>query len=847
LTSGASIDQCAGANLAAATATTTDALGAFTLTGVPSGSNIPIVVQSGKWRREIVLANVSSCVNNTISSTSCIPAISGVNCSLRMPRSRTDGYDWVSRTYARADIPKIAIVSASADPFECMLLKTGIDPNEFGSVDSNGTRAVHFYESPDDPGTVLAPTFGNRVTGDHLWNQSAANGVTPALANYDVVLLPCEGEAVDKKQNVNGNTRVPYTSTLPPAGVDPYRNIINYANLGGRLFFTHFSYVWLQYPSIFGYGISGDNWGSVATWSHATSGTSPYMSINTSSYATQDPLSATLNQSFTKGANFATWLVNVGASTTLGSLAIHEARHDDKAVGPSTQGWMTATDTKSSVNPSSFPPHFTFNTPYAAAAANQYGRAVFSDYHVSASALLDSGGTSDACTTTSDCGFGQTCPSVGVTTPGSCTETCLTASDCPSAAYTCVGAIPGSCGPQVCSRNSDCGGGSCKSGKCSCGSGADCKSGSCSGFFTKKCATSSFVCTSDSQCGAAEQCNTTPGVCVKACTNNAGCSGEMCMSSRSWTTSQSFTQPAVGAAVKNSGSDITWSSVTGLLVGMTVYITNGGTYSVTAINTTTKRVGLTLVASAGNFPAGTSVSSYQSVTAACGAGEASCTCSGCTSAASCSSNLAPATCTGVTTNSAAQTCTPAAPSNPSGTNGLFPYACKQGALSAQEKALEFMFFDLTACVTPDSGGTVVAVPSTYAPGTFSQDFTATCAPGYVSIWREFDWQADVPTGASITIKAQSGASTASLLPVTPITLTTQTASTSGQPTNWSVAILDNSNGLTSVGTAPFNVAVPPVTSGKVLRMTITLNPTADGLQTPVLKTWKVQHDCVPLE
>jgi len=34
--------------------------------------------------------------------------------------------------------------------------------------------------------------------------------------------------------------------------------------------------------------------------------------------------------------------------------------------------------------------------------------------------------------------------------------------------------------------------------------------------------------------------------------------------------------------------------------------------------------------------------------------------------------------------------------------GDVPGACKQTDLSAQEKALEFLFFDLSACVTDDS-------------------------------------------------------------------------------------------------------------------------------------------------
>src|SRR5262245_21889810 len=37
---------------------TTDEAGKFTLSGVPSGPNIPVVITIGKWRRQLVLSNV---------------------------------------------------------------------------------------------------------------------------------------------------------------------------------------------------------------------------------------------------------------------------------------------------------------------------------------------------------------------------------------------------------------------------------------------------------------------------------------------------------------------------------------------------------------------------------------------------------------------------------------------------------------------------------------------------------------------------------------------------------------------------------------------------------------------
>src|SRR6185503_2663436 len=107
-TSGASCDTCAGTGtISAISMAQTGPDGKFTLsTNVPSGTNIPLVVQMGKWRRKVLLPTVTSCTNNVIS-----PANS------RLPKNRTDGAGGF------ADIPKMALASGSADPFECLLLK----------------------------------------------------------------------------------------------------------------------------------------------------------------------------------------------------------------------------------------------------------------------------------------------------------------------------------------------------------------------------------------------------------------------------------------------------------------------------------------------------------------------------------------------------------------------------------------------------------------------------------------------------------------------------------------------------------------------------------------------------
>jgi hypothetical protein len=160
-------------------------------------------------------------------------------------------------------------------------------------------------------------------------------------------------------------------------------------------------------------------------------------------------------------------------------------------------------------------------------------------------------------------------------------------------------------------------------------------------------------------------------------------------------------------------------------------------------------------------------------------------------------------------------------------------------LTAQEKALEFMFFDLTACITSDAYSPP-GLTSLFNAATFSPpDYVANCALGSSPIWREVLWSATIPATASITFAAQSGATTSSLLPATPLTVVTTTKSTAVSSTD--VAYIDTG----STGTGAFNVADPTVASDNILRLTITLTPTTDQLKAPTLLAWSVAYSCVP--
>jgi hypothetical protein len=307
--------------------TTTNAKGEFTLTNAPVGSNIPLVIQIGRWRREVVIPTVSACVDNPVSAD-----------LTRFPRTHQEG-----------NIPHIAMVTGSADPLECVLRKIGIADAEFGDPGGTNGHRVDLYVNNGAGYDSSTPSMGT-LTGNPT-----------KLNSYDMVVFACAGQQIDQ------------TTTAQ-------QNVINYANAGGRVFATHYSYVWF-------YNISP--WSGTAVWDN------PIDNMNDSSGS----ISATVDQSFSRGVAFAQWLLNVGASTTLGNIGIEQVRNNFSAVNAPSQRWLYD---------SQQPLHYTFNTPVGAADGMQCGRALFSDFHVSQNGNGTGGGGITTCTNSSQCS-GGTC------------------------------------------------------------------------------------------------------------------------------------------------------------------------------------------------------------------------------------------------------------------------------------------------------------------------------------------------------------------------------------------------------------------------------------------------------
>ena len=408
--------------------------------------------------------------------------------------------------------------------------------------------------------------------------------------------------------------------------------------------------------------------------------------------------------------------------------------------------------------------------------------------------------TNPSCNTNANCGASRTC--VG-STAGTCsgpTASCYTTSDCSSlgGTYTCSGGALGTCTNPACTNNSACTAGrTCqgqKIGACtgptgSCWQASDCSSlgagYSCNNPVLGNCTTPS--CTANGDCGGGAR--TCPNAVAGSCSNgwNGAKSCEVKSDCSSW-----------GAAANCSGSTAGTCSA-------------GGCYATTD----------------------------------CGA---SGTCSGgkmgncqdtCTSNADCNTGLSCVSgicqgClgTGCPTSS---TCNGYKAGSCSSSGSMFPLTCRNGDLSAQEKALEFMLFDLSACVSPDSWTPPVPGIS-YGPVSFNLDFAAQCASDQQPVWRELDWQAQIPDTSDVKFTVQTSATSAGLATAKSVPLATATTTT--PLPNFDVAIIDTTTG------GAFQKVDPPLTSLTYLRIVATLDPTSDNKNSPTLIAWEVHYDCV---
>jgi hypothetical protein len=281
LVEGVSCDKCgtiaSGQPVASAL---TDAAGNFTMQDVPVGANIPIVIQTGKWRRQTTLPMVRACQENAFTGTE----------MFRLPKSQAEGH-----------LPKIAMTRGGADSLECALRRIGVADSEFTNPDGPG-RVNIYYETGEgtgyDSGTAFPPV-------SMLFNPSV-------IRRYDMVVISCHGKSEISRSQPLAEKQI----------------VKDFVDAGGRVFGSHFSFGYFR-------GVPGTTdaknfaptpWPVLMTWDGSSD--APY----------------TIETTFDKGRAFADWLVTVGASQTRGQITLESVESPAMSLTPgfNSQRWINS-------------------------------------------------------------------------------------------------------------------------------------------------------------------------------------------------------------------------------------------------------------------------------------------------------------------------------------------------------------------------------------------------------------------------------------------------------------------------------------------------------------------------
>jgi hypothetical protein len=291
----------------AVTSTKSDAEGNFKLENVPPGNDVPVVITTGKWRRQLTVPYVAKCVDT--------PIMPG---TFRLPKNRSEG-----------DLPRIAMVTGGCDSLGCIFSKMGIDASEFGSS-SAGAQRIVFYNatSGTSPGTAAAaPT---------LWES------IDELKKFDMVINSCECNTFHT--GVDANKAAPQV-------------LRQYADMGGRVFGSHYHYTWMK--------------DLIPEWR----GTAQYMT------STSSGTLVNVDTLHPDGMSFSKWLTAVGASTTPGQLTLSTMpQPSETTVNAPTLRWLYADP---------YAHYISFKTPVGVPQEMQCGKVVHAGIHVSQSSRVD--------------------------------------------------------------------------------------------------------------------------------------------------------------------------------------------------------------------------------------------------------------------------------------------------------------------------------------------------------------------------------------------------------------------------------------------------------------------------
>jgi hypothetical protein len=316
-------------------ATLTDADGKFSLKGVPTGDNVPVTVQMGKWRRTVT-------VTTTTCQTTNVPAG-----TVRLPRNKSEG-----------DMPQMALLTGGCDDMGCFLTGIGIDPSEFTGPQGGGR--VDVYQGQSLLNGSVGPALSNGTPGNCTTSSCPLWQSKQSFEYYDIALLSCECAE--------------HAETKPTSAITA---LDGWLNEGGKVFASHYHYYWF-------YGNPDPSFVSVANWnagSTLATGAGTYDVNNLST--------------FPKGVIFGEWLGNVGGLASTGTPDTITAQFVATSVWnvnpATTQQWIWDPNGKSDAGANATK-YLSFDTPIGGVAPSgdaaaestgkQYcGKAVFTDLH----------------------------------------------------------------------------------------------------------------------------------------------------------------------------------------------------------------------------------------------------------------------------------------------------------------------------------------------------------------------------------------------------------------------------------------------------------------------------------
>ena len=250
-------------------AAVTDTSGKFTITDAPAGANVPLVIQIGKWRKQVTISTVTACADNPQPDK-----------SLSLPANGPKGTSRASRCR-----PAVPIRSSASS---CAWGST-----RASTPAERGERDIHVFEGSGVAG-LTAPSMSPAASSPaSLWDSPSDS------MKYDIVLLSCEGAE---------------TASMNQAAIEQY------TSAGGRVFASHYHYAWFN-TGPFG----ADN---LATW---TTGEHPITSTNPADLLDVDTVIDTQLPDggvFLKGQALDKWLGVVGALETSGDSEVAQAMHN---------------------------------------------------------------------------------------------------------------------------------------------------------------------------------------------------------------------------------------------------------------------------------------------------------------------------------------------------------------------------------------------------------------------------------------------------------------------------------------------------------------------------------------